>query len=127
MPTAVDSSPEIWTPIMRTSRAPGLSGRAMERGWSHYLADPELSGHVVPAHRPNLEGLPPAFISCAEIDPCRDEAVEYATRLLRAYVPTELHVFAAAFHGFDSAAPDRAVSREVLTLHARSLHRAFSY
>jgi hypothetical protein len=31
------------------------------------------------------------FISCAEIDPCRDEAVEYAIRLFQAYVHTELH------------------------------------
>jgi acetyl esterase/lipase len=109
------------------ARAPGLGGRAMDRGWAHYLAEAASFRRDIPAHRTNLEGLPPAFISCAEIDPCRDEAVDYATRLLRAYVHTELHVFAAAFHGFDSAAPDWAVSREVQTLHARSLHRAFSY
>jgi hypothetical protein len=63
----------------------------MDRGRARYLADSALSGHGVPAHRPNLEGLPPAFISCAEIDPCRDEAVEYAIRLFQAYVHTELH------------------------------------
>jgi acetyl esterase len=109
------------------ARAPGLNGRAMDRGWAHYLADTAVSGHAVPAYRPNLEGLPPAFISCAEIDPCRDETVDYVHRLLHAYVHTELHLFAAAFHGFDSAAPDWAVSREVAALHARSLRRAFSY
>jgi acetyl esterase/lipase len=109
------------------ARAPGLNGGAMDRGWAHYLVDAASSGRGIPAHRPNLEGLPPAFISCAEIDPCREEAVEYANRLFRAYVHTELHVFAAAFHGFDSAAPDWEVSREVQTLHARTLHRAFSY
>jgi acetyl esterase/lipase len=109
------------------ARAPGLGGRAMDRGWAHYLNDTAPSGHAVPAFRPNLEGLPPAFISCAEIDPCRDEAVEYAHRLFQAYVHTELHVFAAAFHGFDSAAPHWEVSRELQALHARSLHRAFSY
>jgi acetyl esterase/lipase len=71
--------------------------------------------------------LAPAFISCAEIDPCREEAVSYANRLLRAYVHTGLHVFAAAFHGFDAAVPDATVAREVRALHARSLRRAFSY
>jgi acetyl esterase len=107
---------------------PGLSGRAMDHGWAHYLGDPAVAGgDTVAAYRPNLEGLAPAFVSCAEIDPCRDEAVDYANRLLRAYVHTELHVFAAAFHGFDSAAPEALVSREVRELHARSLRRAFSY
>jgi acetyl esterase/lipase len=109
------------------AQAPGLSGAAMDRGWEHYLAGAASSARDMPAHRPNLEGLPPAFISCAEIDPCRDEAIAYAHRLFRAYVHTELHVFAAAFHGFDAAVPDWEVSREVRTLHARSLHRAFSY
>ncbi|MDT5125036.1 MAG: acetyl esterase [Mycobacterium sp.] len=106
---------------------PGLSGRAMDHGWAHYLAATPISRYTVPASRPNLEGLAPAFVSCAEIGPCRDEALEYANRLMHAYVHTELHVFAAVFHGFDSAAPDVALSREVRELHARSLRRAFSY
>jgi acetyl esterase len=106
---------------------PGLSGRAMDRGWFHYLGGETVSGHPVPAYRPNLEGLPPAFISCAEIDPCRDEAIDYANRLLHAYVHTELHVFAAAFHGFDSAAANSSVAVEVRALHARTLRRAFAY
>src|SRR6202022_3982854 len=116
------------TPSRREfQRTPGLNGPAVSRAWGHYLGHIAATAQFVPAHRANLEGLPPAFISCAEIDPCRDEAVDYAHRLLHAYVHTELHLFAAAFHGFDSAAPDWAVSREVAALHARSLRRAFSY
>jgi acetyl esterase/lipase len=108
-------------------RTPGLNGRAVERGWGHYLGDSVASGNTVPAYRINLEGLPPAFISCAEIDPCRDEAMAYADRLLHSYVHTELHVVAATFHGFDSAAPDWIVSREVRALHAQVLSRGFSF
>jgi acetyl esterase len=108
-------------------RTPGLNGRAVERGWAHYLGGAVASGNTVPAYRINLEGLPPAFISCAEIDPCRDEAMAYADRLLHSYVHTELHVVAATFHGFDSAVPDWIVSREVRALHAQVLSRAFAY
>jgi hypothetical protein len=42
-------------------------------------------------------------------------------------VHTELHVVAGTFHGFDSAAPDWSVSREVRALHAQILSRAFAY
>jgi acetyl esterase len=108
-------------------RTPGLNGRAVEHGWAHYLGGAVASGNTVPSYRINLEGLPPAFISCAEIDPCRDEAMAYADRLLHAYVHTELHVVAATFHGFDSAAPDWIVSREVRALHAQVLSRAFAF
>jgi len=108
-------------------RTPGFNGPAVEHGWAHYLARGVAAGNTVPAYRINLEGLPPAFISCAEIDPCRDEAIAYADRLLHAYVQTELHVVAGTFHGFDSAAPDWIVSREVRAVHARVLSRAFAY
>ena len=115
------------TPSRREfQRTPGLNGPAVSRAWAHYLGHGAATAHHVPAQRANLEGLPPAFISCAEIDPCRDEAIEYANRLLHAYVHTELHVVAATFHGFDSVVPDWVVSRESAALHAQTLRRSFA-
>lgn len=115
------------TPSRREfQRTPGLNGPAVSQAWGHYLGHSVASAQHVPAHRANLEGLPPAFISAAEIDPCRDEAIDYANRLLHAYVHTELHVVAATFHGFDSSVPDWVVSRECRALHAQVLRRAFA-
>ena len=115
------------TPSRREfQRTPGLNGPAVSRAWAHYLGHSAATAHHVPAHRANLEGLPPAFISCAEIDPCRDEAIDYAKRLLHAYVHTELHVIAATFHGFDSAVPEWVISRESAALHAHVLRRSFA-
>src|SRR6202022_1651848 len=115
------------TPSRREfQRTPGLNGPAVSRAWGHYLGHIAATAQFVPAHRANLEGLPPAFISCAEIDPCRDEAIDYANRLLPAYVHTELHVVAATFHGFDSVVPEWVVSRESAALHAQVLRRSFA-
>jgi acetyl esterase len=115
------------TPSRREfQRTPGLNGQAVSRAWGHYLGHASASGQHVPAHRPNLEGLPPTFVSCSEIDPCRDEAIDYAIRLLHAYIHTELHVIAATFNGFDSLVPDWVVSQESRALHARSLRRVFA-
>jgi acetyl esterase len=107
-------------------RTPGLNGPAVSRAWSHYLGHASANGQHVPAHRANLEGLPPTFVSCSEIDPCRDEAIDYANRLLHAYVHTELHVIAATFNGFDSLVPDWIVSQENRALHAQTLRRVFA-
>ncbi len=115
------------TPSRREfQRTPGLNGPAVSRAWAHYLGHSTATADLVPAHRANLEGLAPAFISCAEIDPCRDEAIDYAIRLLHAFVHTELHVVAATFHGFDSVVPDWVVSRENVALHAQTLRRSFA-
>jgi acetyl esterase/lipase len=115
------------TPSRREfQRTPGLNGPAVSRAWSHYLGHATASGQHVPAHRANLEGLPPTFVSCSEIDPCRDEAIDYANRLLHAYVHTELHIIAATFNGFDSLVPDWVVSQENRALHAQTLRRVFA-
>ena len=115
------------TPSRREfQRTPGLNGPAVSRAWGHYLGHASATGQLVPANRANLEGLPPTFISCSEIDPCRDEAIAYANRLLHAYVHTELHVIAATFNGFDSAVPDWIISQENRALHAQALRRVFT-
>jgi acetyl esterase/lipase len=65
------------------------------------------------------------LITCAEIDPFRDEAVEYAHRLRRAGVPTELHVFSGACHGFDSLLPEWTSSQRLFALQGAALSKAF--
>jgi acetyl esterase len=104
---------------------PAFDGEGAELMWSHYLAGQSGSPEAVPARRTRLQGLPPALITCAEIDPFRDEAVDYALRLLRAGVSTELHVFAGACHGFDSLLPEWSCSQALFTLQGDALSRAF--
>ena len=65
------------------------------------------------------------MITCAEIDPFRDEAVDYARRLLAAGVSAELHVFPGACHGFDSLLPDWSGSQRLFALQGEALARAF--
>ncbi|OMC13596.1 alpha/beta hydrolase [Mycobacterium sp. SP-6446] len=107
----------------RTS--PAFDGEAAELMWRHYLGPTAASGDAVPARRDRFDGLPPTLITCAEIDPFRDEAVDYALRLLRAGVSTELHVFARTCHGFDSLLPDWSVSERLFALQGEALRRAW--
>ena len=107
----------------RTS--PAFDGEAAELMWGYYLGTDTGSADAVPARRNRVAGLPPALITCAEIDPFRDEAVDYALRLLRGGVSTELHVFARTCHGFDSLLPDWSISERLYTLQGHALLNAF--
>lgn len=83
-------------------------------GWDCYLGD--LSGDAVPcyaaaARATELAGLPPTFICVGALDGFSDEDADYATRLRHAGVPTELHVYPGAPHGFDAFAPNTRVAR----------------
>ena len=57
-------------------------------------------------------------------DPLRDEAVEYARRLMAAGVATELHVFPGTCHGFDAFVPDWEMSQQLFDIQGTALRRA---
>jgi acetyl esterase/lipase len=83
-------------------------------GWAAYLgalsAD-DVPAYAAPARAADLRGLPATWIGTGELDLFRDEDVDYARRLYAAGVPTDLHVYAGAVHGFDLFAPGAAVTR----------------
>lgn len=97
---------------------------AANRGmWRAYLGEHEQASpppYAVPGRAADLTGLPAAFIQAAQFDPARDEAIEYAQRLLHAGVPVELHVVPRAFHGFALAARS-AVARRAFALSLAAL------
>ncbi len=89
-------------------------------------ADWALAGiDAAPARAGDLVGVAPALITCSELDPLRDEAIDYALRLLWAGVATELHVFSGTCHGFDSLVPEWEVSRQLFDMQGAALRRAF--
>jgi acetyl esterase/lipase len=98
-------------------------------GWRAYLGrepgSPDVPPYAAPARADDLAGLPPAYVLVGTADLFRDEDIAYAQRLMQAGVPTELHVFAGAFHGFDVFAPTAWVSQranaEVLAVLQRAL------
>lgn len=98
------------------------------QGWSSLLGDrmggDSVSPYAAPARAADLAGLPPTLIDVGEVETFRDECIEYARRLFAAGVPTELHVYPGAFHGFDLMAPDSAIGRLAWNLRWTAVTRA---
>lgn len=63
-----------------------------------------MSPYASAAHAESLAGLPPTFINVGALDLFLEEDLEYARRLLREGIATELHVYPSAFHAFNMAA-----------------------
>ena len=96
-------------------------------GWSALLGaapgTPDISPYAAPARATDLANLPPAFISIGDLDLFLEEDLDYARRLRRAGVSTELHVYPGAFHGFELVANAR-VSQEAMRNSTEALRRA---
>ena len=73
-------------------------------GWECLLGaepgGPDVSPYAAAARASDVSGLPPTYIAVGALDLFVDEDIEFARRLVRAGVPTELHVYPGAFHGF---------------------------
>jgi acetyl esterase/lipase len=103
---------------------PGFDGPAVTQMWQHYVAGESVPVDAVPARADDLAGVAAALITCSELDPLRDEAVDYALRLMWAGVATELHVFPGTCHGFDSLHPEWETSQRLFELQGAALRRA---
>src|SRR5271166_1394548 len=92
----------IWTPA------------ANRFGWAALLGEEPggagVSPYAAAARAERLAGLPPTYIGVGTLDLFLEENIEYARRLIREGVPTELHVYPGAFHGFDLM-PDSWLAR----------------
>lgn len=103
---------------------PGFDGPATVAMWRHYAGGRDVPESAVPARAAALTGVAPALITCSELDPLRDEALDYARRLLADGVATELHLFPGTCHGFDSLVPEWEVSQQLFALQGAALRRA---
>lgn len=120
------------TPSSREITEPSVWNRASNlRAWDAYLGpglapgsdDVPLYAAPARATTAQLAGLPPAYIDVGELDVFRDEDVGYASRLLQAGVPTELHVTPGAFHASEMYNPGASSSRRITRARMEALSR----
>lgn len=119
--------------ITPSSQQDGLavwSRKSNTFGWKSYLGDLygnyEVPYTAAPARAQDLSGLPPAFVSVGAVDGFRDEDIDYALRLNQAGVPTELHVYPGACHGYQlarEAAVTKQSARDRQDWLSRQVHR----
>jgi acetyl esterase/lipase len=116
------------TPSSQLEGLPVWSREANAFGWHSYLGErcgaDDVPADAAPARATQLDGLPATFISVGTADCLRDESIDFAARLCRAGVPTELHVYAGAVHGFDMFA-DSGVAQTAARDSADWLARQF--
>lgn len=98
--------------------------------WKAYLGeradDAPVSPYAAPSRMQDLGGSVPATMLTGELDLFRDENIAYAQRLMAAGVPTELHVYPGAPHGFDQICPQATVSQRFAADRDAVLRRVFA-
>ncbi|MEK4427039.1 alpha/beta hydrolase [Solibacillus sp. FSL K6-1523] len=91
-----------------------------ESGWSMYLGDlkdsTNIPYHAAPARATveDLHGLPYTYTCVGQLDPFRDETLQYVTKLAQAGVDVDFHLYAGAYHGFESLNPHANIANKTI-------------
>ena len=89
-------------------------------GWAALLAtDPggdTIPDYTAAARVESVAGLPPTYLCVGALDLFAEEDLAYATRLLQAGVPTELHLYPGAFHSYNLVAGARVTQNHLRDL-----------
>ncbi|KAI5460624.1 arylesterase/monooxygenase [Mariannaea sp. PMI_226] len=88
--------------------------------WAAVLGGPDkVAAHhtdpyAAPARAKSLAGLPSTYVEVGGLDIFRDEAIEYAYRIMKENINCELHVYAGVAHSFESIAPASDITKRAL-------------
>ncbi len=107
---------------------PLWNSKTNKLGWDLYLRALHEKGEGVPVYAApsraqDYSGLPPTITFVGDIEPFKDETIEYVENLQKAGVPVQFELFEGCFHGFETVVPNAAVSKAA----DRFLSTAFAY
>jgi acetyl esterase len=111
--------------MVENADGPMITTASMPAVNAAYCPDPKdlANPRAAPLMAPRHDGLPPAYIAVAELDPLRDSGLAYAAALRAAGVPVVLDTGPGLIHGYLRAMPWCAASRAALDAMADWLAR----
>lgn len=99
-----------------------------EKAWSLYLkgknGTDEVPPYAAPARAEDLSNLPYMYTCVGQLDPFRDETLDYVARLCRAGVDVEFHLYPGCYHGFEMFASRAEISRRAAAEYVAAVRRA---
>ena len=103
-----------------------LDSKALPWFYERYLNSPaDGANPLFSVLRANLQGLPPATVINADIDPLRSEGAAYAQRLINAGVSVDYRNYSGVTHEFFGMGAALDQAREAVSQAARGLKTAF--
>ena len=99
------------------SNAPGWNSKSNNLAWQLYLRDlkkrnMDIPAYAAPARALDYSKLPPTITFVGDLEPFRDEVIEYVENLKKSAVPVAFKMYMGCFHGFDDVVPNAAICKD---------------
>ena len=98
-------------------------------GWAAYLADgvdDHMLSYASPNYAKDWQNIPPTYVCIGDIDLFYEENCKYVEQLRAASVNAEIDIYPDAYHAFQVAMPEAAVSQKCLQKLNSVLSKALS-
>jgi acetyl esterase/lipase len=103
----------------KDNNAPVWNSKSNFNGWKLYLGElfgtPNVPYYAAPARAEDYRNLPPTATFVGELEPFRDETIEYVENLRKAGVPVEFEMYKGCYHAFEQMCPKAEVSKKAIT------------
>jgi acetyl esterase/lipase len=119
------------TESAKDNNAPVWNSKSNFNGWKLYLGGlfgtPNVPYYAAAARAEDYSNLPPTATFVGDLEPFRDETVQYVSNLRKAGVPVEFEIYKGCYHGFDQMCPKAEVSKKALDLIVNSFKYAVDH
>ncbi|WP_211746197.1 alpha/beta hydrolase [Paenibacillus sp. Marseille-Q4541] len=118
------------TESAKENNAPIWNADYNKWAWKLYLGN--LYGKTVPsyaaaARATDYSNLPPTVTFVGDVEPFRDETIQYVDNLRRAGVHVDFELYKGCFHGFDIINPNAEVSKKAVSFFIDSFKYAVEH
>lgn len=99
------------------NNAPVWDSKLNAFAWNLYLrdlknTDTPIPKYAAPARETDYSGLPPAATYVADLEPFRDETIQYVENLRAAGVHVDFELYQGGIHGFEAMMPNAEISKK---------------
>lgn len=119
------------TETAKDNNAPVWNSKSNFNGWKLYLGNlfgtPNVPYYAAAARSEDYSNLPPTATFVGDLEPFRDETIQYVENLRKAGIPVEFQIFYGCYHGFDQICPKAEVTQKALEFLVKSFKYALEH
>jgi acetyl esterase/lipase len=114
----------------KDNNAPVWNPDSNEWAWKLYLGElyeKDVPAYAAAARAADYRNLPPTFTFVGDLEPFRDETIEYVENLRKAGVPVDFELYKGCYHAFDIMCPKSEVGKRAISFFMDSFKYAVEH
>jgi acetyl esterase/lipase len=111
----------------RENNAPVWNSDSNKWAWKLYLGElymKDVPAYAAAARATDYSKLPPTVTFVGDLEPFRDETIEYVENLRKAGVKVDFEIFKGCYHAFESLSPKAEISKKAISFFMKSFKYA---